>query len=54
MSHHVEGRHATWLALSKTHPKTMRFEDSFNVNEAERRRWRKSCKVARVSLSEPP
>ena len=36
MSHHVEGRHATWLAMSKTYSKTVRHEDSFNVSEAER------------------
>ena len=36
MSHHIEGRHATSLALSKTDPKTVRFEDSFDVSKAER------------------
>ena len=36
MSHHVEGRHATSLALSKTDSKTVTFEDSFNVYDTEK------------------
>ena len=35
MSHPVKGRHATSLVLSKTDAKTVRFEDGFDVIEAE-------------------
>ena len=35
MSHHIEGRHVTSLALRKQIPR-LRFEDSFGVSEAEK------------------
>ena len=35
-SHRVEGGHATSLVPRKTDPKTARFEDSFDVSEAEK------------------
>ena len=55
MSRHVEGRHANPLALGKTDPKTVRFEDTFDVSVAEKAAvWRKSCERAKVRLSGPP
>ena len=36
MSHHVERKRATSLALSETDLKIERFEDSFDVSEAEK------------------
>ena len=55
MSRHVEGRQANSSALSETDPKTVRFEDSFDVCEAEQAAvWRKNCERAKIRLSEPP
>ena len=53
MSHHVEGRNAISLAPRKTDTKAVRFEDSFDVSEAEKAAVTKTRERARVRLSEP-